>query len=538
MRQPEVLARRPGRWGAQWPGRATGLALLAGALQAVSLAWPWGTPAFLAALGVVQGQAVWWLQLLALSLWVGLLRQSAHPAAAAWLGSCFGTAWLALTFGWLFISMHTYGGLNPLLALLAVLALAAALAVYTAAASWCFKALALTNQALAALYFAALWLLAELARGLLLTGFGWGGVGYAQVDGPMAGVLPWVGVYGLGALTAWLAAMLAGLVGWGLPLHQRGQWVRQLLLMLAVLTGVQGLPKPKGFATGTLDVTLLQGNIAQDEKFDATRGVPQALKWYGQQLQTSRSALIITPETALPLLPNQLPSAYWQSLQLRFAQGEQAALVGMPMGSFEAGYTNSVAGFKPGQSTLWRYDKHHLVPFGEFIPPWFRWFTNLMAIPLGDFTRGALPQPTFDWQGQRLGTSICFENLFGEELAAQFAAPERAPTILVNISNLGWFGAHLAMDQHLQIARARALEFDRPYLLTTNTGRTAVVDHQGRISAALPNHVAGALQAQVQGRGGITPYAWWVARWGQWPLAGLGAGVVVLLWWTRRQSKK
>jgi apolipoprotein N-acyltransferase len=279
----------------------------------------------------------------------------------------------------------------------------------------------------------------------------------------------------------------------------------------------------------------LQGNIPQDEKFDQSSGVPNALRWYGQQLNASQTSLIVTPETALALLPDELPPGYWQALQQRFAIGKQAALVGLPLGSYQAGYTNSVVGLKPGQATPWQYDKHHLVPFGEFIPPLFRWFTNLMNIPLGDFNRGGLPQPTFDWQGQRLATSICYENLFSEELAAQFIDAALAPTMLVNISNLGWFGEHVAMDHHLHIARVRALEFDRPFLLATNTGRTAVVDHLGQVVKALPNHVAQALNATVEGRTGITPYAWWASRWGQWPLVIVALLVIALGWFLSKQ---
>ncbi len=520
------------------PGPDVGLSpalwlLLSGALQAASLAWPAALPQSLTSLGLAQGQTLWFLQWLALASLVFCLHRSATWRAAALRGWLFAAAWLACTFGWLFTSMHTYGGLAAPLAVLAVLALAGLLALYYAGVAGVYKLLARRHPVSAALVFAALWLLAELARGLLLTGFGWGAIGYAHLTGPLAALLPWVGLYGVSFVAALLAACLA--LGWRAALGARwGEAGWSAALLLVLLLAPSWLPRPPGDLTGALDVTLLQGNIAQNEKFDSETGVLQALQWYGAQLQQNTSQLIITPETALPLLPEQLPEGYWQALQQRFAAGDQAALVGVPLGSFREGYTNSVVGFKPGQAAPWRYDKHHLVPFGEFIPPFFRWFTNLMNIPLGDFNRGALPQPTFDWQGQRLAATVCYENLFSEELARQFVDGAKAPTMLVNVSNLGWFGDSLAMDQHLQIARLRALEFDRPFLLATNTGRTAIVDHRARVTHAAAPHTAVALQGTVQGRTGITPYAWWLARWGLWPLLLLALGLLLLAWLKRR----
>jgi apolipoprotein N-acyltransferase len=282
-------------------------------------------------------------------------------------------------------------------------------------------------------------------------------------------------------------------------------------------------------SSGRLSVTLLQGNIAQDEKFEIGTGVPLALQWYAEQLQNSRSSLVIAPETAVPVLPQQLPPDYWPALQQRFAGGQQAALIGSPLGNFQDGYTNSVLGLQPGQAQPWRYDKHHLVPFGEFIPPFFKWFTEMMNIPLGDFNRGDLLQPPFAWQGQRLAPNICYEDLFGEELAPQFREPTQAPTIFVNISNLAWFGNSLAMDQHLQIARMRALEFERPFVLATNTGVTAIMDHRARIVSALPRDTRAVLVGEVEGRTGVTPYAWWVAHAGLWPLWLLALGLVLVV---------
>lgn len=515
----------------RWPTLARmALALIAGGAQAASMAWPMSfQAASLQLLGLHPGQPVWWLQWLALALLVGVLRGTHSWRQAALSGWLFGTAWLLGCVGWTFVSLHTYGGLPAPLAALAVLALSALLALFYAATGALFVALEPVNKVWGALVFAALWLLAELARGTWLTGFGWGASGYAQVDGPLAGYAPWLGVYGLCAMSAWLAMTLTQ--AW-----RGGSWRDRVLglaapLALLLLPFAYSVSAPElSTASGRLSVTLLQGNIAQDEKFEAGSGVPQALQWYAEQLKSSRTALVIAPETAIPVLPQQLPPAYWEALQQRFGTGQQAALIGSPLGDYQQGYTNSVVGLKPGQAQPWRYDKQHLVPFGEFIPPFFKWFTAMMNIPLGDFNRGALKQAPFEWQGQKLAPNICYEDLFGEELALQFADPALTPSIFVNVSNLAWFGNSLAMDQHLQIARMRAKEFERPMVLATNTGVTAIVDHRGAVVVAAARDTRVVLVGQVEGRSGVTPYVWWVSRLGLWPLWLLALGIVLLAW--------
>lgn len=177
----------------------------------------------------------------------------------------------------------------------------------------------------------------------------------------------------------------------------------------------------------------------------------------------------------------------------------------------------------------YHYDKHHLVPFGEFIPFGFRWFVNLMQIPLGDFARGPLVAPSFRVAGERVAPNICYEDLFGEELAQRFGPAGDAPTIFANVSNIAWFGDTIAIDQHLNISRMRTLELQRPMIRATNTGATAVIDHTGRVTAQLPRLTKGVLDATVEGRQGVTPYAQWIAAGGGvWPLA-LGAGVLAAL---------
>ncbi|MEJ7688507.1 MAG: apolipoprotein N-acyltransferase [Variovorax sp.] len=513
--------------------RALGFGL-AGVAQAASIAAPW------------SGQPLWWLQLLSLAAlaWQLDALRTSTSRRPGWLsaglyGWLFATAWLCGTFWWLFISLHTYGGLAAPLTVIAVLALAAGLALYYAAACAFFVAFAPASRALAAVLFAAVWTLAELLRNSWFTGFPWGAGGYAHVDGPLAAYAPWLGVYGVGAVAAGIASLTA------LTLHRtRGRALAAplaaalLLLCVPASIGVlRGDGDEAANSRGRLSVAMLQGNIPQDEKFIPGGGVATALQWYGEQLQSATASLVITPETALPLLPAQLPPGYLDAIAARYADGAQAAIVGLPLGDGRL-YANSLLGFRPKQTTPYRYDKHHLVPFGEFVPGLFRWFTDMMNIPLGDFRRGGLAQAQFEWQGQRIAPNICYEDLFGDEIGANFGSEAVAPTVLLNVSNIAWFGDTIAIDQHLAISRMRTLEFQRPMVRATNTGATVVIDHRGRVTDALPPLTRGVLVAQVEGRTGLTPFAWWVSRFGLWPIWGCALLIVAAAFFWRSSAPR
>ena len=169
------------------------------------------------------------------------------------------------------------------------------------------------------------------------------------------------------------------------------------------------------------------------------------------------------------------------------------------------------------------------MPFGEFIPPGFGWVLTILKIPLSDFSSGGIGQRPLVVAGQRVAVNICYEDAFGEEIIRQL--PDA--TLLVNVSNVAWFGDSLAPAQHLRISRMRALETGRAMLRATNTGVTAIVDAQGHVVARLPTFTEGVLTGEVQGRVGATPYVL------------LGNYVVVLLsliyigaalWAARRRS--
>ena len=517
----------------------------AGAAQAWALAGPRGTT-----LGILQmlGMAFlcWHLQRDARSGdTLGHTSTSAFWSGAR-TGWWFAGGWLVACFWWLYISMHDFGGMPAWMAVLAILALAGALGLYYAAACGVWVHMMRRGSGgsfwRASLSFAGLWTLAELARGQWFTGFPWGAVGYAHVDGPIGAYAPWVGVYGMGAVAAGLS------MAWVLLVEERRQLkirphVPRVLGLLVILAGPSLWATWAGgwtSSTGQGQVRLLQGNIAQDEKFIPGRGIDVALQWYAQQLQENSASLVVAPETAIPLLPSRLPEDYWQQLIQRYARTpDQLALVGIPLGTEQDGFSNAVVSLS--SSSGYRYDKHHLVPFGEFIPPLFQWFLQLMHIPLGSFERGALAQDSLTWQGQRLGPNICYEDLFGEELAMRFvrsplAGPDTSPTVLVNVSNIGWFGNTIAIDQHLNISRLRSLELERPMLRATNTGATAIIDHRGQVQGLLPRFTRGALDGIYEGRQGLTPYAWWAGHAGLKPLWWVCLGLVAWGWGFRRRG--
>jgi apolipoprotein N-acyltransferase len=195
-------------------------------------------------------------------------------------------------------------------------------------------------------------------------------------------------------------------------------------------------------------------------------------------------------------------------------------------------FYNSAIGLAPDSPGAQRYSKRHLVAFGEFIPFGFRWFVDLMRMPIGDQERGMRNQPPFDLAGQRVAVNICYEDLFGAEIIEAWHDPQRTPTILLNLSNLAWFNDSSALPQHLQISRMRALETGRPMLRATNTGATAIIGPHGEVTGLLKFNTAGVLDGAVQGYTGDTPFI----RFGNLPALGL---VFVLLlvarWFGRRQ---
>ena len=302
---------------------------------------------------------------------------------------------------------------------------------------------------------------------------------------------------------------------------------RAAALALALLVAPLAVPRDAWTrAKGPpLDVRLVQGNVAQDMKFRPERTVA-AMQDYAERFVAGGAALTVLPETAWTLTWERTPAPIAERILAHVSRGHALAIglpaIVEPAGGGAPRLANSVMLLQADPSgapraPAPRYDKRHLVPFGEFVPPGFGWFVRMMEIPLGDFARGGADQAPFEVGGQRIAFNVCYEDLFGEELRVALLGA-RGATVLANVSNIAWFGRSHALPQHLAIARMRTLETGRPMLRATNTGVTAAIDARGRVLARLDDHVAGSLDVRVQGTGGLTPFAragnapaWWGA---------------------------
>jgi apolipoprotein N-acyltransferase len=503
-----------------------------------------------AVLGIAHTQAFaphdwWWLQILSLAGLAALVADSHGRRDAAALGYAFGMGWFVSGIWWLYISMHVYGGMPSWMAALAVLLFSAYLSIYPALAAGLWRwASERRPEAplLAPLAFGAAWGLTEWLRGVVFTGFPWLSGGYAHTDGPLAGFAPLIGVYGIGALAAAIAALLVAAVrafgrrrsAAGSPAAARGG---ALALGLAVALPAAGLAlRPLAWTEPVgepVTVRLLQGNVAQDIKFEQV-GIQRSIDLYRGMITAAPADLVVTPETAFPVVLQDLPAGTAAALREFSAATGTAVLFGAAGMDSPVDYTNSVFGIGPGFEGLYRYDKHHLVPFGEFIPLGFRWFVDMMKMPLGDFRRGGLAQPPLPVRGITVAPNICYEDLFGEEIARTLRNQPRPANILANVTNLAWFGDTIALDQHLQISRMRALESRRPMLRATNTGMTAVVGPDGTVQARLATFSNDTLSARVQGTQGLTPYV----RWGNVPPLLACLLVIALAAWPRKRAPR
>jgi apolipoprotein N-acyltransferase len=466
---------------ASWPLAARLLlALCAGGLSVLGFA-PFG-------LGLVP--------LFTLALLFHLWRHAAGAGAAAWTGYAFGLGLFGFGVSWIRISIAQFGGVNEPLAVTITALFVLFMAGYLALAGWAAWRLRGASPAAWVAAVTAVWVLVEWLRGWLLTGFPWLAIGYSQIDLPLAGYGPVLGVYGISLMLALSAALLGA-----------GSRVGGALMLLLIWGGgfvLQQLEwaRPVG---GPIQVSLLQGNIPQAQKWLPSMREPSLRLYREMTAAVPDSRIVIWPETAVPAFDTAVEETLLRPLHAQMRAQRRDLLLGIVAAGEGDDYHNAMLSL--GASGRGRYDKRHLVPFGEYLPfdRWTRPVLDFLEIPMSDFSPGAEAQPLIELAGHPVGVDICYEDAYGEEIIR--ALPQAA--LLINASNDAWFGDSLAPHQHLEIARMRALETGRYLLRATNTGVSAIIDERGRILVRSPQFERATLTGSALPLQGVTPFVRW-----------------------------
>jgi len=446
------------------------------------------------------------IAILSLALLFGLW-QSATPKQAFKQGWLFGLGLMGFGVSWLHISIDQFGGVGLPLAMIITLLFVAVIALFFGLTGWLGARLCTQNRTLQLLtVFPAVWALIEWVRGWFLTGFPWLSMGYSQLDTPLQGVAPILGVFGV----SWIVALLATLIVLAVTQFstQPKATLKPLLSIgsIIIIYGASSFlsnhqwTKPAG---APIKATLIQGNIPQELKWDSDQFGP-TIKLYTDLTRANwDSDLVIWPETAIPAFYHRVKDNLLDPLGAEAQSNNTDLLIGIAVKSTKSSdYFNAMVSLGKEQDI---YNKRHLVPFGEFLP--LKWLLNplidFLRIPMSDFSAGDNSKTTLNLAGYPAGISICYEDAFGEEVIQ--ALPEAA--FLINASNDAWFGDSLAPHQHLQIARMRALETGRYLLRATNTGISAIIGPQGEIHGLSAAFKREALTREIVPMQGITPYA-------------------------------
>jgi len=463
-----------------------------------------------------------WLQIPILSIvWWRLRNETSKTIKQYYAyGLIFGLGYFLIGLWWLYISMHDVGGMNPILSAIAVLLLSLYMALYFSAATFTIRHFKQSH--IAGLLLAASWVISEYLRGYIFTGFPWMGLAENQFDGPFSPIAPIFGGLACTFLAVWAS--------WEI-LQMRThpiKYVAMLLVTIALIqfTGKISYTKPFG---EPINVRLIQGNFEQRLKFNP-QAVGHQIDFYVSEIQKESADLIILPETAFELPQSNLPTgllSYLQNYSDRTFSNLLLGLIGEAFGERDMQYTNRAIGISP-HAKLYKYDKNHLVPFGEFIPPGFHWFIRAFNVPLSDFARGNFDQKPFNIERKNQASvnaaiTICYEDVFGDELAARIQRNKEPVHLLINMTNLAWFGKSQAPTQQLRLSQLRSLETGLPALRATNTGITAVLGSDGKLLQTLPEFTQATLIAKIQPYSGQTPYV----RWGNLPILSLSGALLI-----------
>jgi apolipoprotein N-acyltransferase len=511
---------------------AWGLVLLSAALQVVifplpgfyGLAWVAVAPLLVA---ILRARSPKTLQLQL----DGRLEPARLLPATPWqgfvLGYVCGILWFAGTCYWIFDTMHRYGGLPVPAAALALILFCMYVGLYHGMFGLLLALVvgytpkhagsgASIRRGLVAVPF--LWVTVEFAR-TRITGFPWELLGYSQTGNfALTRIATLVGVYGLSFEIVLVNSVFASAF---LAPKERRKWLLTAVCAVALILQAGRLVAPPTIATDHMallvqpNIPILEGSMWTREYFEDTLRDLTALSLHpAGEKADQHYDLIVWPESPAPFYTNDplfrnAVSALARQSRTSVVTGSIGITPMMHGGGENSRIFNSAVLVSSQGEWVGRYDKVHLVPFGEYLPfPKLFAFAGGLTKEVGEFQQGSTHTP-LDAAGARLGTFICYESIFPDEVRE---GPREGAQVLLNISNDGWYGDSGAWKQHLQQTEMRAIENDRWLLAGANTGKTASIDPYGRIVATIPRKIRSALGAPYALISGTTFYT----RHGDW----------------------
>lgn len=458
-----------------------------------------------------------WLAVPLIAAWLLLLVRSQTARQAMAVGFSFGFGWFGAGISWVFVSIDQFGGLPLPVSILLMVLLWSYLALYPMLAAYLwFKARRWLNG-YSLLAFPLIWLICEFLRGWVMTGFPWLSLGYTQTSTMLGQLAPHIGEIGL-TLVVLLAAC-----GFAFALLRKQLTWLLLPVGLYALGTVAPYLNPMQPSGENLRVALVQGNLELDMKWDPAKEWSNLEHYIALSEPVADHDLIIWPESAITILEwqarhglddinewmlSQQSSLITGILDLKFNQQH-------PDGAYfnsiiVLGEQDTVGGYQYGSAN--RYEKHQLLPIGEFVPleTILRPLAPLFNLPASSFKRGPYQQSNLSANGYQIAANICYEVAFPRQISASV---NEQTQLLMTISNDSWFGDSHGPHQHLEIARMRAMELGRPMLRATNSGITAMIDERGRTITRIEPFVADVASARVALVEGRTLFH----RLGEWP---------------------
>lgn len=446
-------------------------------------------------------------------LWENLSLKQA--TLSGWL---FGLGLQCAGVSWIYYSLHIHGGTPIFFAVILIFLLASYLCIYTALAAYTVRRFLPDRHVLRLLlFYPASWLVFEWLQGYVMTGFAWMQLGYTQIDSSLSGFAPLLGNYAISGLVAVCAGTFVLLCEQlknfrTEPAVFKNAFNLVSLLLFLFISG--GLLKSINWtekAGELIKVSVVQGNIAQQEKWKMYMKQPTMDLYRELSLAQNDVDLIVWPETAVPDYSYRI-APYLDNLQREMRARNTDLLLGVFVRSDEKRLYNSVLSLHGGV-----YSKRHLVPLGEYIPLRFliEFFNSWVNIPMSDIAAAPQEQPLIVAAGVPLGVSICFEEAFSRDIIRDLPAAK----VLVNVSNDAWFEDSNEAFQHHAIARMRALETGRYMIRSTNTGITSLIGPHGEVIKQLPQFVTEVLRGEVQPLSGATPFV----HWGDWLIVGISS---------------